>query len=314
MSNFDSSDNGEKKSGGKIHLDIESKMIKNQSIHDNKIRERGVIYKNDLKFIDKVDYTQSDFQSDTVEHLYNHYQKKPKIELRIKDCEMENYSYLDLSNLNLTDDLLKRLMGLNKIKNILKKIEFLDLSTNNLRTKPDLSEYNNIKCLSISKNEIVGGIKDNNLKELTCDLNKITSIESSTIKVLCASNNEIKFIDIPNIRVLYINNNRLKEMPEYKNLEYLECINNNIGQIQNLVKLQELYIGANKLEKLSNLPSLIILNCVKNPIKHINYFKRLNLILTTNMFLSSKYIINNITKMNEEYIISLNSKSNEESQ
>lgn len=310
MNNLDEPINNNK-TKRQIYLDIDSIMIKEKTIHDEKPRERGIIYKNDLKFIDKVDSEQSDFQSDAVENLYNNYKKKPKIELRIKDSEMENYSYLDLSNLNLTDELVEKLMKLSKIKYILNKIEFLDLSTNNLNKKPDLSAYPNIKCLSISNNNITGSIIDNNLKELTCDLNKITSIESQTIKVLCANNNNIKFIDIPNIRALYINNNKLNEMPEYIHLEYLECINNNISLIQNLIKLQELYIGANKLEKLSNLPNLIILNCVKNPIKYINYFKKINLILTTNMFISSKYQINNITKMNEEYIITMDPKPKE---
>ena len=40
--------------------------------------------------------------------MYNQYKKKSKIELRIKDSELENYNYLDLSNLGLDDELLSK--------------------------------------------------------------------------------------------------------------------------------------------------------------------------------------------------------------
>ena len=68
--------------------------------------KKTLIYKNDLKFNhDNNTYENSDFDSDAIKDIYNDYKKKPKIELRIKDSEMENYDYLDLSNLNLDDDL-----------------------------------------------------------------------------------------------------------------------------------------------------------------------------------------------------------------
>ena len=263
------------------------------------------IYKNDLKFMDKFDLAKSEFDSDIVQNIYTKHKNKPKIELRITDSEMEKYEYLDLSSLDLNDELLKKIIDLDKIKFILSKIKYLDLSSNNLTKKPDLTKYKNIIYLSISKNNINGPIIDNNLIELTCDFNKITKIESQSITKLSANNNIIKTINIPNIKVLHVNNNELSELDEYSNLEYFECINNNIQKITNLLKLQEIYIGNNKLECISNMPSLLILNCVNNPIKKINFFPNVKLILSSSPIISSRYSIANITKMKEDYLINI---------
>jgi hypothetical protein len=269
------------------------------------MKKKISIYKNDLKFTDNIDLEKSEFESDAVKKLYNTHKNKPKIELRIVDSQMEKYEYLDLSSLNLDDDLLNKLLSLEKIKFILVKIKYLDLSSNNLTKTPDLSKYKNIIYLSISKNEIEGVISDNNLIELTCDFNKITKITSSTITKLSANNNMIKSIYVPNIKVLNINYNQLTELGEYPNLEYLECISNEIKIIKNLFKLQEIYVGNNKLENISNMPSLLILNCVNNPIKKIGYLEKVNLILCTTPVISSRYKIANINKMKNDYLINI---------
>ena len=51
----------------------------------------------------------------------------------------ENYDYLDLSSLNLDDELVNKLFDLEKIKFILSKIKYLDLSSNNLTKKPNFN-------------------------------------------------------------------------------------------------------------------------------------------------------------------------------
>jgi Leucine-rich repeat (LRR) protein len=268
------------------------------------------IYKNDLKFTENIDLEKSEFESVATQNLYNDHKNKPKIELRLIDSEMEKYEYLDLSSLNLNDDLLNKLMVLDKIKFILGKIKFLDLSSNNLTKTPDLTKYKNIIYLSISKNAIEGIIEDNNLKELTCDNNKITRISSMSITKLSANNNLIKSIHVPNVKVLNINHNQLTVLDEYYNLEYLECISNEIKFIKNLINLQEIYVANNKLENISNLPNLIILNCVNNPIKKITFFEKVNLILCTTPVVSSKYKISNITKMKNDYLINIDKTKN----
>jgi hypothetical protein len=263
------------------------------------------IYKNDLKFTENINLEKSEFESEAVKNLYNDNKNKPKIELRIIDSKMEKYEYLDLSSLSLDDDLLNKLLNMDKIKFILSKIKFLDLSSNNLTIKPDLSKYKNITYLSISRNEIEGNIVDDNLVELTCDYNKITKIVSKSITKLSANYNMINFIDVPNIKVLTINNNKLTYLDEYYNLEYLECISNEIKIIKNLASLQEIYIGSNNLEDIYNMPNLLILNCVNNPIKKIKYLEKVNLILCTTPEISSRYKISNINKMKDDYLINI---------
>jgi|LakMenEpi03Aug12_release.lakeMendotaPanAssembly.Ray.scaffolds.fasta_scaffold418760_1 hypothetical protein len=269
------------------------------------MNKKTPIYKNDLKFSENFDLEKSEFDSEMVKKIYNDHKNKPKIELRILDTEMEGFKYFDLSNLNLNDDLLQKLLCMNKIKLILEKIIFLDLSSNNLTKKPDLTKYKNIIYLSISKNNIEGSITDNNLIELTCDYNKITKINSSSITKLSANNNLIETINLPNIKVLNVNNNKIKEINEYYNLEYLECINNEIKIIRNLIKLQEIYVGNNKLENIENMPCLLILNCVNNPIKKINYLNNVKLILCSTPLISSQYKIININKMKDDYVINI---------
>jgi Leucine-rich repeat (LRR) protein len=268
-------------------------------------KPKSKIYKNDLKFSNNFDFEKTEFESDVVKNLYNLHKNKPKIQMRITDSKMENYEYLDLSNLELDDELLEKLISLDKIKYILNKIKYLDLSTNNLTKYPSLQNYKNIVYLSISKNNISDSIKENNLIELTCDFNKITKIQSSSITKLSANNNLLKNVDVPNIKVLHINNNEITNLDEYFNLEYLECIDNKIQTIKNLFRLQEIYVGNNQIETIENMPSLMILNCVNNPIKRINYFENVKLILASTPNISSKYKIANVTKMKDDYLINI---------
>ena len=270
--------------------------------------KKSKIYKNDLKFSENFDFEKSDFESDFVKNLYSSHKNKPKIEMRITDSEMEKYEYLDLSSMNLNDEVIEKLFSVERIKNILQKIKYLDLSTNNLTKYPNLSKYKNIVYLSISKNKICGSIIDNNLIELTCDFNNISEIQSNSITKMSANNNKIKSINVPNIKVMHINYNSIDELDEYFNLEYLECIDNKIKTIKNLFKLQEVYIGNNLLETVENMPSLLVLNCVNNPIKRINYFENLQLILSSTPMISSKYKISNITKIKNDYLINIEQK------
>ena len=84
--------------------------------------DKPIIYKNDLKFNDKIDIESSDWDTDDVKTMYTTYNKKSKIELRIKDSELEAYEYLDLSNLCLTDKMMNELIKLPIIINIFRFI------------------------------------------------------------------------------------------------------------------------------------------------------------------------------------------------
>lgn len=265
-------------------------------------KNKSTIYKNDLKF-ENFDISMSDFESEDVKEMYNLYKGKPKIELRIKDSQMENYEYLDLSNLEIDDKLIKELIDLKKIKKILCKIKFIDLSNNHLTEYPDFTNYPNIIYKSISSNSIIGDIIDNVVLELSCDYNKIKRIKSRSVTKLNASNNYLEYIEIPSIEFLVVNQNRLDYINSYQNLEYLECICNNIKNLHNLTSLTELYISDNDLESLANLPKIKVINCTNNPINKISYFQKLNLLVCSTPKISSKYVVKNLSKIKKDYLM-----------
>lgn len=261
------------------------------------------IYKNDLKFKTQIDVQTSEFESDSVKSIYNNFKNKPKIELRIEDSKIENYRYLDLSSLEIDDSYFDKLLELKKIINILTKIEFLDLSNNNISIMPNLSKFKNILYLNVSNNKLSSDIIVNNLIELTCSNNKIRSITSNKLTHLNASNNLITFVNIPNIQILIINKNNIICIKNYVNLKYLECIENSIEKLSDMEELEELYIGNNKLYELSNMPKLKILNCVKNPIEKIKFFPCLKSIMTSTPKISSQYILSSIEKIKSDFSI-----------
>jgi len=258
------------------------------------MEKKILIYKNDLKFNDDIT-EDSDFDTDNIKEMYSHYKKKPKIELRIKDCELENYNYLDLSNLGLDDELLSKLLKLEKIILILKKIEYLDLSSNKLTKTINLDNYKNIIYFNISRNEICGSFEDHN----------ITSVVSTSIQKLNACSNNITSIRVPKVKILLINDNKLDKLDTLEYVEYMECINNNIKTVGKFNKLKEIFIANNLIEDIDEMNELSILNCVNNPIKRIKYVGKLNIILCSTPNISSKYKIKNISKINSNYFINL---------
>ena len=262
-----------------------------------------LIYKNDLKFNNELNLEESEFESVSVKSMYNNFKDKPKIELRIEDSKLENYKYLDLSKLEIDNKYIEKLFELEKIIEILKKIEFLDLSNNNLTSIPEIKYFSNIKYLNVSFNNIENDIIDNNLIELTCNNNKIKSIKSDKLTHLNASNNEINSINVPNIIFLVISYNKLNWIQSYVHLKYLECIQNEIINIDNMYELEELYIGNNNLMSIKKMPKLIVLNCISNPIQKINYFSNLKTLMSSIATISSQYNVINISKIKNDYLI-----------
>jgi hypothetical protein len=290
-------------------------------INDN---HKTIIYKNDLKYISNINVnkkiiesdvfenTPSDnikndiiFDSDQTENLYNKYKDKNKLDLRIKCSKDENYNYLDLSSLSISDNQLVQLFNLNEIKYILEKIEYLDLSNNKLYIFPNLMEYKNIKNINVSNNKIFGEINTNNYEEISCKNNEITCIKSDFLKKLDANNNKITNIDVKNINIMYINNNKLNNIESYKYLEYLECIDNNINKICNMISLKELYISNNALLNLDGIDNLEILNCVENPIQKINLLPKLKMMIISTCNISKKFNVENVKKIKNDYFVKL---------
>jgi Leucine-rich repeat (LRR) protein len=175
---------------------------------------------------------------------------------------------------------------------------------------PNLLDYKNIIYLNISSNKIRGIIDSSNINssliELVCDNNYIKYIESSSIERLVAYNNIIENIFIPNIRLLIINNNKLLKIDSYNKLSYLECIDNQIEIIDNMDNIEELYISNNNIKTIGKImPKLTILNCAKNPINKIDFYCKLNFLVCSTSYISSKYKIQHMSKVKEDYFISI---------
>ena len=220
----------------------------------------NIFRKKDLKNINNINIDNFIFENDEIKELYEKYKNKAGLEIRIEMCIMENYFYLDLSEMKLTDIQLIDIFENEHIKEILYKIEMLDLSNNNLSSYINLDIYNNIKYLNISFNEITNSIDSNYIVELNCENNNINKIISNSIIRLIAHDNLIEYIDLINVEYLIINNNKLVELCNFNNIKVLDCINNNILNIDYIKSLENLYCSTNKISKEYNIKNIEKIN------------------------------------------------------
>jgi hypothetical protein len=223
-----------------------------------------ILKKNDLKNIHKFNENTFIFENDNVKELYYKYKNKTILEIRIDMCINEDYFYLDLSEMELTNDNLLIIFEKDDIKSLLYKIEMLDLTYNKLTKNINLDEYTNIKYLNIGFNGICDIIECKHIIELNCEYNKITKIISNSIIKLIAHDNLIEDIKLKDINYLIIYNNKLTKIYDFHNIEILDCINNNILNIEYIKSLKSLYCSTNRISKDYN-----ILNIEKI---HNNYY------------------------------------------
>jgi len=217
---------------------------------------KNLFRKKDLKSINRIDITNIIFENDDIRDLYNLYIDKSALDIRLAICVSEEYFYLDLSEMELTDDMIIEIFKKEEIENILNKIEMLDLSDNNLTMCVDLNRYTNIKFLNISNNKIINNINIENIIELNCENNKITGIISNSVIRLIAYNNIISNIYLPNIESLIIYNNKLSKLCDFNNIKTLDCRYNNILNIDYLKTLQSLCCSTNKISKDYNIKNI----------------------------------------------------------
>ena len=216
----------------------------------------NIFRKKDLKNINNINIDNYIFENNEIKELYDKYKTKTFLEIRIDMCIMENYFYLDLSEMELTNIQLIDIFENEQIIIILSKIEMLDLSNNNLSSYINFDMYNNIKYLNISFNKISNTIISNHIIELNCEHNSIDKIISNTIIRLIAHNNLIEYIELINVEYLIINNNKLTELCNFNNIKVLDCINNNILNIDYIKSLEILCCSTNKISKDYNIKNI----------------------------------------------------------
>jgi len=75
--------------------------------------------------------------------------------------------------------------------------------------------------------------------------------------------------------------------------------------IDNIENVEELYVSNNNITKIGKLmPNLTVLNCTNNDIKKIDYYKKLNFLVCSTSYISSKYKIQHFNRMKDDYFIS----------
>ena len=179
------------------------------------------------------------------------------------------------------------------------------MSENRLTQLPDLSDYPNIKCITISRNNISGTITNHNFIEMSAEFNNLECIISNSIEKLVASNNKITNITIPNVKFLVINNNLLSKLDSYEKLDYCEVLNNKIETVKDLLKVKELYAANNNIVELGKFPIIKILTCSNNNLVKIPYYDSLDVIVSSITVISKKYKVETVTQSNNDYIIAL---------
>ena len=208
-----------------------------------------IFRKNDLKNINNFNILNFTFENDYVQELYEKYKDMTILEVRIDMCINEEYFYLDLSEMHLTNTELLEIFENPNIKPLLYKIEMLDLSYNNLSTHIDLNNYSNIKFLNISFNKINDVLRYNHIIELNCENNNITKIVSNSVIRLIAHNNIIEDLELENIEYLIVHDNKLDKISNYNNITTLNCINNNVLNIDYIKTLKCLCCSTNRISK-----------------------------------------------------------------
>lgn len=88
-----------------------------------------------------------------------------------------------------------------------------------------------------------------NLKELYCEYNQLTSLHSMpNLEVLNCGNNKLTSLPfMPNLIRLYCQNNQLTSLPFISKLVVLNCENNQLTSLPSYQNLQLLYCKANPL-------------------------------------------------------------------
>ena len=292
------------------------------------------ITKNDLKYkkLRKLDKTNISNLNKNNEHYDKELDEQfntnfDTLESRLEECVKEGKKILDLKYLELKE-------FPNLPNDIIKNLEELYISNNDLEILPDLDYFKNLTILDIAENNIqkIGKLPkklielccfDNNLEEITsikdCEVlrilyisnNKISDLQilesHSSLEILIANFNNIKDIprNIPNLKKIQIRNNKIKKIKSYPNLIYLDCRYNNIKELENQDNLIDLILSYNVINTIPNIHTLRYLEIVNTNIEKIGYMKNLvELICMTDTvkYISSKYKIEKTIHHNSKYL------------
>ncbi len=166
----------------------------------------------------------------------------------------------------------KKLVNMTNIGLKCPKLEYLNVSCNYISIL-DLSYFPNLKILRCSKNlisEIIGFENCPKLEEANLECNKITRIESNH-----------------NLKRLYIAANKLKELPDFNNLEILDCRRNDwLNKIGNCPNITNLLIFNTSIEYIDFYKNLVQLECSNTRIKELHPYPKLKILEYANTLIT----------------------------
>ena len=252
---------------------METRNIEKKNI-EKKGEDKYKVYPNDIKFMKfrNIDPKKAEwYDKDT----HNNYMNggHDTIGHRIEESKKNDFSYLDLSHLDLIDfpDLSQ-----SYFKNQLKNIKYLFISNNKITSCNDkLKFFENLHVLDISHNNIseISYIPPN-LIELVCNNNNLIRLVNNMdniVRLECSDNKLIVLPSMKNLTHLLCENNKLNGISEYPNCQKIICSNNPIFNINSQPKLTYLDCSRTNIkEKLLNMPSLEYLNCNNTKISNVS--------------------------------------------
>jgi len=173
--------------------------------------------------------------------------KNNSIEYRLSEANRSKMSYVDFSNLALSDIMF--VLNIQTLNNI----RHLFINKNNLKGKLDLSSIVNLSTIDATSNQIDEIIVGQNLIELTIEDNLLTRLPSNI-----------------NLHRLKCSNNSLTEIPSYSNLELMHCSSNKITRIRSYPNLRELTTIDNPLQSIAEQPRLYFLDITLTTLSNID--------------------------------------------
>lgn len=196
------------------------------------------VYKNDLKYksFRNIDPSRAIWTEDIKEQFETC--DHDTIKYRLSECKKNNFTYLDLSGLDLNEipDFSKH-----KYCAEIHKIKFLFLNDNKLKKiGKEILSYTNLEVLDLSSNCI----------------EKIKYLPTSLIELAC-------------------HNNQLTDLPVHDNLTRMDCSYNQLVKLEIYPKIVDILCNDNKLTELQSYPCVSRIVCKNNPITHINSQKSL---------------------------------------
>ena len=191
------------------------------------MEEKKIFFKKDMKNLKNIlEAEKMYFENNETKKIFEDCKNMTQLEYRLYECNNEEYEFIDLSGMDLTDELLNDIIKSHEI--IFKKIKLLELSNNYISDINFLNNFSNIKYVIVNNNELKN-ITLNHVLELECMNNKIETINSESIYDLNASNNKLIEYNCPVIKNMDVSNNLLEKILYHPSLINLCCSTNQIS-------------------------------------------------------------------------------------